>query len=1083
MSFQYDASDRLTGMLEPAQPSAIETRLTLDDVGHIVEVRRGMRGARELPRIAAYGYDRAGCLTAWQDALGAREGYAYDAASRLVKLCYRNGYTFHYTYDAQGRCVEEHGDDGLWRVALRYEPEQRRTVVTRANGGEWIYTYTDDGTVVSIQDPHGDSLERVVDGVGRVAREIGPGGRTVGLLADARTGEHFGVVDGFGNLHPPLDEMASRPDPQEENLPDTACEQQWGRALDALPAMDATAAPSSRSPERHRDALGRIVESVDANGRRESWDYGPCGDVVRYVDRDGREHRNKLLSWNLLGAELDPLGNCTSYDYTAHAEVARVVDPGGSESRYEYDLKDRLTRVVRHGVVCEEYSYDRNDALIEKRDGAGNVLLRRSNTADGLPSERRLASGEVYRFEYDGRGRVKSTAVNGLEVRREHDERDRRILDERGGLGVRHHFGDHELRETIYFGRFIVTYRQGEDGSLVIEAPVGGKHRIRRSERNGVLVELGSGTSVLSSYDEEGRCLGREVRRRRGDKIARWSVRYEYSAEGELRRVDDDARGTTKYDYDLAHRLIGEAGPHGEKASIVLDAAGNVLEKPGLSRAELDEGNRLRAAGAERFRYDARNHLAEHDAPSGETTRYCYDSLGMLVEVSWSGRAEIWTAAYDGLGRRMYKELGGKRTTYYWDGDRIAAESGPTGAVRLYVYPGPEALVPLLFLDYDSADADPASGRVYYVIGNQIGVPLHIEDQAGDVVWQASKVEPHGALTVQANSKISYALRFPGHCFDEETDLHDNRFRSYSPRLGRYLQADPSGQLGAINLYAYAANPLVDVDVLGLFLCKLWKKLRRREPDTAPAPRRKRNQGPNSWTLDAHEMQDRTHGAPEPLANYPGIAVQYNQTTRPHFKSVVEDALAQIAGTPTGQALLQSIAQSTPANAHPDSPGTHVIIKPTDEHLMLPNGMRRGFGGELAPGRTLGTRPFNQTPQSGSIASALDQALADNQQGTVGQLRFNDTVRSTSLGEDIPSVVVFAHELIHLEHYLRGDKRDGKDEEWATVGIKGYENEVITENKIRTELGLPLRTRYYADDEEEAEASAVHDQPLQSATP
>ena len=173
-------------------------------------------------------------------------------------------------------------------------------------------------------------------------------------------------------------------------------------------------------------------------------------------------------------------------------------------------------------------------------------------------------------------------------------------------------------------------------------------------------------------------------------------------------------------------------------------------------------------------------------------------------------------AAYDGLGRRLYKAFGDERTEYFWDGDRLAAEVGPTGALRLYVYPGPEALVPLLFIDYDSVEADPASGRIYYPVGNQLGVPLHIEDGEGKVVWWAEHVEPYGTVTVRPGASIAYALRFPGHYFDEETGLHYNRFRYYSPRLGRYLQSDPAGQSGGINLYAYPANPLVDVDVLGL---------------------------------------------------------------------------------------------------------------------------------------------------------------------------------------------------------------------------------------------------------------------------
>src|SRR5262249_25094902 len=151
----------------------------------------------------------------------------------------------------------------------------------------------------------------------------------------------------------------------------------------------------SRPEARLRDALGRVREEVDAAGHHRSWQYDASGNVVCAVDREGREHRSAITSWNLIGAEVDPLGHRTHYDYTASADVGRIGDPGGSESRYEYDLKGRLARVLRHGVVRDEYRYDEHDGLIEKRDGSGNVLLQRSNVDGGLPSERRLASGEV----------------------------------------------------------------------------------------------------------------------------------------------------------------------------------------------------------------------------------------------------------------------------------------------------------------------------------------------------------------------------------------------------------------------------------------------------------------------------------------------------------------------------------------------------------------------------------------------------------------------------------------------------------------------------------------------------------------
>jgi RHS repeat-associated protein len=57
---------------------------------------------------------------------------------------------------------------------------------------------------------------------------------------------------------------------------------------------------------------------------------------------------------------------------------------------------------------------------------------------------------------------------------------------------------------------------------------------------------------------------------------------------------------------------------------------------------------------------------------------------------------------------------------------------------------------------------------------------------------------------------------WPGHFRDAETGLHYNRHRYYSPELGRYLQSDPAGISGGVNLYAYTPRPLSEVDVWGM---------------------------------------------------------------------------------------------------------------------------------------------------------------------------------------------------------------------------------------------------------------------------
>src|SRR5262249_53407400 len=173
------------------------------------------------------------------------------------------------------------------------------------------------------------------------------------------------------------------------------------------------------------------------------------------------------------------------------------------------------------------------------------------------------------------------------------------------------------------------------------------------------------------------------------------------------------------------------------------------------------------------------------------------NDLDMLVRCDING--EQWTATYDAYCRRVQKTWRGRTTTYYWDDFRLAAEVRHDNSARIYIYVDEVSLVPLLFVEYANPDAAPASGKRYCVFTNQIGVPIQVEDDEGRSCW-SSRIDPHGRMEVGKDSTLEMGLRFPGHYYDPETGLHYNRFRYFSPELGRYLQSDPAGLGGGINL-------------------------------------------------------------------------------------------------------------------------------------------------------------------------------------------------------------------------------------------------------------------------------------------
>jgi RHS repeat-associated protein len=86
--------------------------------------------------------------------------------------------------------------------------------------------------------------------------------------------------------------------------------------------------------------------------------------------------------------------------------------------------------------------------------------------------------------------------------------------------------------------------------------------------------------------------------------------------------------------------------------------------------------------------------------------------------------------------------------------------------------------------------------------------------------------EPFGGSATEENPSGLGALtvnpRFPGQYFDVETGLSYNYFRDYDPAVGRYVQSDPIGLAGGINLYAYVENaPTMYTDSEGLFADKV----------------------------------------------------------------------------------------------------------------------------------------------------------------------------------------------------------------------------------------------------------------------
>ncbi|MGA3190497.1 MAG: RHS repeat-associated core domain-containing protein [Bryobacteraceae bacterium] len=837
----YYGNGRLQGIVDSR---GRHIAATVDDAGRMIAlVLEGPNRGRPL---IDYYYDLAGNVIESVDPYRNSFKMRYDEHNREVVRTDRRGYSFYFEYDQQGRCVRTTGEDGLHETHLEYHPPEGFTLVTRADGGRWTYLCPD-GQLERIIDPYGGSLNFKRDESGRIIEEIDSNGNVTKVRYDAN-GALAGKVTPLGRYLPegedatgpskdpfailrfmPANEDTERAR-RDPSLPRSPLEWEFGSLYRRL--MSTTDVPSaiptgtgaqlptwslkylrSLQPQpdgRVYDDFGKLVREDGPNGSSLRRLYDANGSLHRLTDRDGSVHTYQNASWNLRVGNVNPLGQAERFTYTKTEKLASFTDRGGTVSEYEYDLKDQLIRVRRHGPVRDEYRRDNSGNLIEKLDGNGKRLYSFEIGPGGLRTARHLDGGEKHGFGYDKQGRIVSAVTAAAEVQLEYDRVGNRVTDQRNGAGVTHVFnGLGRLVKTTYFGRFQVQYLADNSGTVTILDPRGCGLKIQSLGDGTLLRTMVNGSSEIAQFDEKGRCLLKATRRR-GDGTV-WARQYSYSGEGNLLKVEDSARGITRYSYDADHRL-SSIEQSGQVQRLAYDAADNLLLKSGLVAA-MGDGNRLQAANGDQFEYNPRNHIASRKG-AGET-RYYYDALDMLTACEVPGGR--WEAEYDALSRRIAKVWKG-RTEYYWDGDRLAAEVCEGGAVRLYLYADEFAITPLLFLDYESIDADPVLGTVYYIYGNHQGTPVLVEDEACRTVWEA-RLDPYGSAQIDPRSTIQLALRFPGHYHDPEIGLHYNRYRYYSPELGRYLQSDPLGIRGGSNLYAYAKNPLKSVDVLGLNDC------------------------------------------------------------------------------------------------------------------------------------------------------------------------------------------------------------------------------------------------------------------------
>ncbi len=300
---------------------------------------------------------------------------------------------------------------------------------------------------------------------------------------------------------------------------------------------------------------------------------------------------------------------------------------------------------------------------------------------------------------------------------------------------------------------------------------------------------------------------------------------YQYYQDGTLSFVHHEAKNVftaaDSHGDSIANPLWDPAQNSPQRAnSYDYDAAGNRTHVNNSGVAEtytVDAFNRVTNVRNDSTNADsAVSYVDGQGRTQGAITglrgwTYGYDAQGRLTSATTSTGGA--TFAYDPLGRVALRTLSGTVTRCYYAGRQLIEErnaSDQRTATWLYGVGG--ELVEA-FANGDYFFHHDARGFVTHLTDGSNGSTKGnvIEQYLYDAFGAPLVLDAAGNQRPGNGSLVGNRFRWRDSLYFSAYGLYHLDRRFYSPSLGRFLQPDPIGQTGGLNLYAYCGNDPVNL--------------------------------------------------------------------------------------------------------------------------------------------------------------------------------------------------------------------------------------------------------------------------------
>ncbi len=480
-----------------------------------------------------------------------------------------------------------------------------------------------------------------------------------------------------------------------------------------------------------------------------------------------------------------------TFAYTTNGQLLSVTDARNKTTQYQYDGFDRGKRKTYADSTYEEVvAYDSRDNVLQALTRAGHSF---AFTFDALSQllTKTPAGQPTVTFTYDGAGRLRTVSTPLVA-------------------------GDPST------GTFTVSYDTA--GRMFKEEYPDGKSVIADLDKNGNVVQLKYPdlSQVTNAFDQLDRVTS----------IAGFNGSVTFGYDTASRRVAQMNGNKTGqgYAFDKVDSLLAMT-IGGLKPNISLPMAPRVDFAYGYSDVAQDAQRRCSDPNfvwaptlMKTITYGAANNINQY--PTVDSVPLTYDNNGGLTNdgvntyaynaqrqlVSVTGPSSTVSYKYDPLGRLVEKTVGTTKRRYLYAGlRRIEEYDGAGMLLRRYVYGA--------YLDECLFVVNATSGNITYLHADETGSTIVTTDASGMPTGR-NVYTPWGELV--SGSLADIGIGFTGQFYDQDVDLYFYKGRHYSAKLGRFLQTDPIGYAGGLNLYEYcSSDPVNFKDPLGLRLVEI----------------------------------------------------------------------------------------------------------------------------------------------------------------------------------------------------------------------------------------------------------------------